>query len=73
VKYQCLILTALLLSAAGVAYHLGDIRGLNVGYALAYSEQYARVSEHERVMKFVGVCKWAKIMADDTRCGKELP
>lgn len=57
----------------GLGYYLGDIRGLNVGYALAYSEQAARASEHERIMKYVGLCKWAKIWAEDTRCGKELP
>lgn len=56
-----------------LGYWAGRVDGVNVGYAVAYSEQAARASEHDRVMQYVGVCKWAKIVADDIRCKTELP
>lgn len=62
---------AVLLGAAGdAAYNSGQ---WEKGYAFAYSEQAVRASERARVMQYVGICKWSKIMADDFRCTRELP
>lgn len=43
------------------------------GYAQATAEETARKDEHDRVMRYIGVCKWSKIVADDIRCKSELP
>lgn len=53
----------------GFGYHSGDKNG----YARREYEQALVKDEHDRVMRKVGLCKWAAIMADDIRCKAELP
>lgn len=43
------------------------------GYEQAKAEQRATRDEHDRIMQKIGVCKWAKIVAEDTHCKAELP
>ena len=57
------------ISLVGFGFYVGDAHG----YMRANGEQAARWEEHDRIMQYVGVCKWAKIMADDMRCKTELP
>lgn len=52
---------------------LGYHQGTEEGVRLAHAENNIRVEEHDRIMQRVGICKWAKIMAEDIRCKTELP
>lgn len=71
-KFWIATLAADLIGVA-VGFHFGNERGINIGYAVANSEHAARASEHNLVMQKVGLCAWARVMADDVRCKQELP
>lgn len=47
--------------------------GTKEGIKLAHAENNIRVSENDLIMQRVGICKWAKIMAEDHHCKTELP
>lgn len=59
--------------ATTVGYLIGHSDGATFGRERERTEQAMRKSEHDRVMQYVGACKWAKIMAEDIRCRGELP
>lgn len=60
----------LLGAAADAAYNASQWQA---GYEQARAEFFSAKSEHDRIMQQVGLCKWAKIWADHTRCQSELP
>jgi hypothetical protein len=66
-------LVSLAVASNVIGYSFGWGSGDQRGYARATAEQAVRKSEHDLVMQKIGVCKWAKIMAEDTRCKTELP
>jgi hypothetical protein len=59
--------------AYGSGWYDGARRGDKFGYTRAVAEEAARQTEHARIMQFIGVCKWAKVMEADERCKTELP
>lgn len=56
-----------------ISYAAGRQDGAAISEAKINAAEAARLSEYNRVMQFVGVCKWAKIMASNVRCQGELP
>lgn len=64
-----MVIAAALMGFYGWGVHEGEIKGVQ----MAHAENGIRVEEHDRVMQRVGICKWAKIMAEDIRCKTELP
>jgi len=70
---RVIILIGLGIALLGGALYGGWTEGDRHGYFRANAQRDARKDEHDQVMQKIGVCKWAKIMADDIRCKQELP
>lgn len=71
-----LVTIALVAGAMGICAANGIVnyrQGYSDGKTAEAALYQSNKSEHDRIMQFVGVCKWAKIMADDIRCKQELP
>lgn len=49
---------------AAVGYHLGEIDGVK----LAHDEQGIHVSENDKQMQRIGVCRFAAMMARNNKC-----
>lgn len=64
---------AVVIACLMIGYCVGRSDGDEIAETRVHAAEAARLSEHNRIMQFIGVCKWAKIMAEDTRCKGELP
>lgn len=71
IKLWQFLLATTLCNLVGYAWGYGD--GEKRGYARAVAEHIMRKDEHDDIMRKIGVCKWATIMAEDIRCKSELP
>jgi hypothetical protein len=50
-----------------VGYHDGDVHGVK----MAHAEQDARVADIDKAMQRVGICRWARYMAESQLCPDE--
>lgn len=61
----------------GLSFLAGNIVGYKSGWgdgAGSALNDVAKVKEeHDRIMHKLGLCKWAQIWAEDTRCKAERP
>lgn len=48
-------------------------RDWDEGYRYAVAQYGARKVEHDKIMRNVGLCKWARLMAEDIKCKTEQP
>lgn len=62
-----------------VANLIGFGFGLNSGFAWGYKRADAEITarydtrrdEHDKIMRKVGLCTWARIMSEDIKCKSE--
>lgn len=64
-----IIVTAL--ASGFVNYAVGLHQGEIDGVKLAHDEQNVRVTENEHEMQRIGVCQFAKVMAENSFCKAE--
>jgi len=57
----------------GAGFYVGRIDGEDIGYTRAVATHAAAKEEHDAIMHKLGLCKWAQIWAEDTRCKSERP
>lgn len=55
----------------GMGYAAGVHNGTIDGVKLAHDEQSVRVTENEHEMQRIGVCQFAKVMAENSFCKAE--
>jgi hypothetical protein len=69
-----LIIFVVLLCISGVAGYInGRQDGRAIGWSAALGEAAQVQSEYDLAMQKAGLCKWARVAAQDARCEKELP
>lgn len=63
---------ALGLSGAVVIAALSDHQ-YNAGFDAGVRQERAAIAEHDKFMREIGTCDWAKIMSKNIQCQRQLP
>lgn len=71
--FPIMMMFAIVVAMTIVTYMTGYHDGKVAGIAEITVIYETRKSEHDRIMQYIGVCKWSKVMAADIRCLGELP
>jgi len=64
--------TLAVLSVLMVGFMWGDEAGFRAGERRAEERQVAAKADHDAVMRKIGVCSWAKVMATLIECKTEF-
>jgi hypothetical protein len=70
---KIIVLVIMLLLAGEAGYINGRQDGRLAGRSEALAEAAMVQSEYDLAMQKAGMCKWARVTAEDVRCQKELP
>jgi hypothetical protein len=52
---------------------IGNIIGFTAGFDYVVKQERDAKAEHDKIMRDIGICDWAKVMAKNIQCQRQLP